>query len=332
MAHIAQHAAFCMRIGGLMSILSTATPCVQAAQQEPFLVRPLRLVVPFAPGGGSDITARMVSQRLAENIKQSVIVDNRPGAAGMIGTELVARAPADGHTLLLAVPSHVINPALYRKVNYDALGDFVPVTMAISFPYILTVHPGVPAKTVKELVTLAKTQPGKLTFASAGIGLTNHLAAEMFKSATSIDIVHIPYKGGGPALNDLLGGHVSMIFGTVLETLPRARAGALRALAVTTPERVSFAPELPTVAEAAGLPSYQTTGWYTFLAPKGTPRPIVEFLNREMVKVLSVPAMKEKFVGLGAEPWPSTPDAARLFLTNELGRWSKLVNQLGLKE
>ena len=332
MSRTTPRTAACIRVAGLALMLPAAIPPTQAAQQEQFLNRPLRLVVPFAPGGGSDITARMVSQRLSENIRQSVIVDNRPGAAGMIGTELVAKAPPDGHTLVLAVPSHVINPSLYKKVNYDALGDFLPVTMAISFPYILAVHPGVPAKTVKELIALAKAQPGKLTFASAGIGLTNHLAAEIFKAATSIDIVHVPYKGGGPALNDLLGGHVSMIFGTVLETLPRARSGALRALAVTTSQRVSFAPELPTVAEAAGPPNYQTTGWYTFLAPKGTPRPIVDFLNREMVKVLNVPALKEQFIGLGAEPWPSTPDEARQFLTEELARWSKLVNQLGLKE
>lgn len=297
-----------------------ATPVI--AQTYP--AKPIRIIVPFAPGGGTDITARVVGQRLTEAWGQPVVIDNRPGAGTMIGTEIAARSAADGYTLIIASASHALNPSLYRKVNYDPVRDFSPVTLAIAFPFVIAVHPSIPARSVKELIALARSRPGKLTYASSGTGSTNHLAGELFKSMAGADIVHVPYKGGGPALNDAIGGQVSMIFGTVLETLPQVKAGKLRGLAVTAGKRAPLAPDLPTVAED-GLPGYDVTGWYAFLAPAGTPHDVLVKLNQEMTRILRSPATKERLLAMGAEPWPTSLDEAQKFIASEVVRWGKVI-------
>jgi len=291
--------------------------------------RPIRLVAPFAPGGGTDVVSRLVSQRLTEAWGQQIIIDNRPGAGTMIGTEIVAKAPADGYTFLICAAAHAINPSLYSRVNYHPLRDFVPITMAVTFPFLLVVHPSVPAQSVQELIAAAKSRPGRLTFASSGSGNTNHLAGELLKSLAGIDITHVPYKGGGPALTDLVGGQISMMFGTVVETLPQARAGKVRALAVSGAKRATFAPDLPTVAET--LRGFEVTGWYAFLLPAGTPAPIVDRLNREITRILDNADVKQRLVTLGTEPWPTSSQKAREFIAAETMRWEKVIKQAGLK-
>jgi tripartite-type tricarboxylate transporter receptor subunit TctC len=318
----------------LLIIVSAAcVPTARVAHAQPadtFPSKPFRLVVPFPPGGGTDILARIVGQQMTEAMGQPVVIDNRGGAAGMIGTEFAMKAPPDGHTILIAVTAYVINPTLYKKVNYDPLRDFIPVTLGISFPYVFVVHPSLPAKTVKDYIALAKAQPGKLTFASSGTGLSNHLAGELFKDMAGIDILHVPYKGGGPAMNDLLGGQVISTFGTVLQTLPQVRAGRLRALAVTSSKRMASAAEIPTIAEAA-LPGFEAIGWYAFMVPAGTPPAVVARLNREITRILDLPAAKDKLVAMGAEPAPTSAEKAREFIVAEVARWSRVVTKAGLK-
>ncbi|MCC6532259.1 MAG: tripartite tricarboxylate transporter substrate binding protein [Burkholderiales bacterium] len=316
--------------GCVLAAAAISTHSAQAQAPEAFPSKPLRLVVPFPPGGGTDILARIVGQQMTEAMGQPAVVDNRGGAGGMIGTEYAMKAAPDGHTILIAVTAYAINPTLYRKVNYDPLRDFIPVTLGISFPYLFVVHPSLPVASVKDLIALAKKQPGKITFASSGTGMSNHLAGELFKDMAGIDILHVPYKGGGPAMNDILGGQVSMIFGTVLQTLPQVRAGKLRALAVSSAARASFVPELPTVAEA-GLPEFQATGWYAFMVPAGTPAPVVGKLNRELTRILELPAVKQKLLAMGAEPWPTSAEKAREFIAAEVARWSRVVTKAGLK-
>lgn len=301
-----------------------------AQKADVFPSKAIRIVVPFPPGGGADILGRLVSPHMTESLGQPVLIENRPGAGTMIGTEAVLKAPADGHTLLVAVTAFVINPTLYRKVNYDPLRDFTPVSLGINFPYMLVVHPSLPVKSVKELIALAKKNPGKITYASSGTGLSNHLAGEMFKDAASIEIIHVPYKGGGPALNAMLGGEVSMAFGTVLQTLPQVRANKLRALAVSSAKRVSFAAELPTIAEAA-IPGFEGAGWYSFAAAAGTPPAVLAKLNQEIVRVLGLPSVRESLIAMGTEPTPSTVEKAREYYTSELARWAKVVIRAGLK-
>jgi tripartite-type tricarboxylate transporter receptor subunit TctC len=299
-----------------------AVPSAGAADDYP--LKPIRLIVPYAPGGGTDITARLVAQPLAEKLGQPVVIDHKPGAGTMLGTELAAKSPADGYTLLLAAAPHVINPALVKQIKYDALRDFTPVTMAIAFPYVITIHPSLPPRSIRELIAYAKANPGKLTYGSSGIGSTNHLAGELFSRMAGIELTHVPYKGGGPALSDALGGHVAMLFGTVLETLPQTRNGKLRGLAVSSGVRAAIAPELPTVAES-GLPGYDVSGWYAFLAPAGTPRHIVAKLNEEITRILASPAVRERLLSLGAEPSPTTTEKAQEFISAELVRWDRVI-------
>ena len=316
---------------GLVAALMIAVAPPSAAQKlEVFPAKPLRIIVPFPPGGGADILARLVSQQMTESMGQPVIVENRGGAGSMIGTEAALKAPADGYTLLIAVTAFVINPTLYRKVNYDPLRDFTPASLGIRFPYLLVVHPSLPVKSVKELIALAKAHPGKITYASSGTGLSNHLAGEMFRDEAGIDIVHVPYRGGGPALTEMLGGQVSMSFGTVLQTLPQVRAGKLRAWAVSSGRRVSFAADLPTIAESA-LPGFEALGWYSFAVVAGTPAPVLAKLNQEIVRILALPGVRERLLELGTEPHPSSVEEARAFYASELKRWSKVVVRAGLK-
>ncbi len=303
----------------LLSLLISLT-----VQAQTFPAKPVRIIVPFPPGGGTDITARLVGQRMAEAIKQPVIIDNRPGGGTQLGTELTMRAAADGYTVMIASASHAINPTLYKKVNYDPIKDFAPITLAIAFPFAIVAHPSLPVRNVRELIEHAKANPGRISYASSGTGATNHLAGELFKRTAGIDLLHVPYKGGGPAVNDTIGGQVNMMFGTVLETMPHARSGRLRALAMTSAKRAAFAPDVPTAAED-GLPGYDVTGWYAFLAPSGVAPAVLASLNREMVAALETPALRQKLLAMGAEPWPTTPSRAQEFIVAEVARWRKVI-------
>jgi tripartite-type tricarboxylate transporter receptor subunit TctC len=282
-------------------------------------------VVPFAPGGGADISARTIAQKLTERFGQQVVADNRPGAGGNIGAELVLKAPPDGYTLLLVSSSYGANPALY-KLSFDPVTAFEPITLVSQQPFILAVNLGVPAKSVKELISYAKAHPGKLNYLSSGTGGIQHLATELFKSMAGVDIVHVPYKGGSSGLNDLLAGQVHMEFGTVLSTMPIVRNGQLRALAVSTSTRSPAAPELPTLAEA-GVHGYHVSGWYAVLAPKATPKEIAGLLNREIVALLQVADVKERYAKEGSTIVASTPARLVSHLEAEIGKWQKLVKE-----
>ena len=311
----------------LIAIVAALAPAAKVAVAQSttqYPSKPIRIIVPFAPGGGTDLTARLVGQRLAERFSQPVIIDNRPGAGTMLGTELTQKSAPDGYTLMIASASHAINPTLYRKVNYDPIRDFAPVSLAIAFPFVLAVNPAMPVRGVKELIAYAMANAKRINYASSGTGATNHLAAELFKSMAGLDLQHIPYKGGGPAMNDVIGGQVSMMFGTVLETMPQVRSGKLRGLAVSSAKRMSAAPELPTIAEG-GLPGYDVTGWYAFLAPAGVERAVMTKLNLEVTGALAFPALKEKLLALGAEPWPTSQSTAQTFIASEVQRWGKLI-------
>ena len=317
-----------LRTLGLLA-LALALP-IAARAQGPYPAKPIRIIVPFAPGGGTDITARLVGAKLAETWGQPVVMDNRPGAGTQIGTEIAQRSAPDGYTLLIVAAAHSINPSLYRKVSYHPTKDFTPITMAISFPFVLSTGLSIPVTTVKDLIALARAQSGKLSYASSGTGNTNHLAGELFKLMAGVDIVHVPVKGGGPALNDVIGGQVTFQFGAVLQTLPQVRAGKLRGLAVSTPKRWPTASDLPTLAETA-LPGFNVTGWYGFLAPAGLPAPVQAKLNTEMSRILGEGSVKERLVALGTEPWPTTPAEMRTWITEEHERWGKVIREARIK-
>ena len=298
------------------------TMCAFAAD---YPTRPIRLIVPFATGGGNDTIARVVGQKLSARLSQQVIVDNRAGAGGVIGAELAARAAPDGYTLFLGgVGSHAINPNLHERLPYDPIKDFAPISLLASAPLILVVHPSVPANSAHELIALARARPGKLNYASNGNGSSSHLAAEMFASMTGIDIVHIPYKGLSPALTDLLGGQVQLMFSSVVAILPHVQSGKLRALAVSGAKRLSLMPDLPTIAEA-GVPGYQTSSWYGILAPAGTPRDIVSRLNAEIVKTLAEPDVRKALASEGADPVGNSPEEFAIYIQAEKDRLGKLI-------
>jgi len=299
------------------------------AQSVSYPTKPIRIVVPFTPGGGTDAVARLVGQRAGERLGQPFIIDNRPGAGTMLGTELTAKSPPDGYTIMIVSTAHAINPALYPKVNYDPVRDFAPISLGISFPMVIAVNPAVPVRNIKELIAYAKANPGKVAYGSSGTGSTNHLAGEVFKSMAGINLVHIPYKGGGPAMNDAIGGQIQLLFATVLETMPQVRAGRLRALAVTSGKRAAFAPDVPTAAED-GLPGYDVTGWYAFLAPARIDRTILARLNEEITGALEFAPVKEKLSALGADPWPTSTQKALDFITTEVARWAKLIKSAGI--
>ena len=300
------------------------------AHAQTYPSRPIHMVVPFAPGGGTDATVRIVGTRLGEALGQPVVVDYKAGAGTMIGTEYTAGAAPDGYTLMIASASHALNPALHRKVNYHPTKDFQAITMAVSFPFVLAVTNGLPVNSVKELIAAARAQPGKLAFASSGVGSTPHLAGEVFKSMTGTDLIHVAYKGGGLALNDVISGQVPITFATAVETLPQVRGGKLRGLAVSSAKRASAAPELPTIAEA-GVPGYDVTGWYVFLAPAATPKPIIERLNAEITRILQAPAVREQLLSLAAEPWATTPAQAQEYVGSEVLRWAGVIKGANIK-
>ncbi|HSV21279.1 MAG TPA: tripartite tricarboxylate transporter substrate binding protein [Casimicrobiaceae bacterium] len=287
--------------------------------------RPIHLIVPFAAGGGNDTVARLVGQGLTAELGQPVVIDNRPGAGGVVGAEAAAHAAPDGYTLFLGgVGSHAINPSLHEHLGYDPVKDFTPISLIASAPLVLVVHPSVPATSVHELVALAKAKPGALNYASNGNGSSSHLAAAMFASMTGVDLVHVPYKGLAPALGDLLSGQVQLMFSSVVAILPHVKAGKLRALAVSSKERLSLLPDLPTVSEA-GVPNYQTSSWYGILAPAGTPPDAVARLNAAIVKVVAQPHVRQALAQEGADPVGSTPAAFGAFIQSERERLGEVI-------
>jgi tripartite-type tricarboxylate transporter receptor subunit TctC len=315
----------------LFLALVLTLPCADASAQG-YPSRPIRLVVPYPPGGPLDIMARAIGQKLTEAWNQPVIVDNRAGAGGNIGADLVAKSPADGYTLLMgAVATHAINPTLYGRLPYDPVRDFAPVALVAQVPNILVVNPSVPARSVKELIELARARPGYLNFGSGSTGSTGHLAGELFKTMAGVQMVHIPYKGGAPAMADLLAGQVQLMFDNLANALPNVRAGRLRALAVTTLARSPAMPDLPTIAES-GLPGFDLTTWFGVMAPAGTPGEIVLRLNAEIVRALDATDMRERLEKMGAEPPANnTPERFAAFIRAEAAKYAKVVKESGAK-
>ncbi len=301
----------------------------QVAAQEKYPAKVVRMVVPFAPGGGADISARTVAQKLSERLGQQFIVENRPGGGGNLGTEYVARAAPDGYTLLLVSSSYGANPSLY-KLSFNPITGFEPITLVSQQPFIVVVHPSLPVKSVKELIALAKAKPGELSFASSGAGGIQHLALEFFKSTAGVDILHVPYKGGASAHTDLIAGYVHTTFGTILSTLNMVQARKLRALAVTTAQRTSALPDTPTMIEA-GVPGYVVTGWYAVLAPSKTSRTLIALLNREMVALLQAADVKDRLAKEGSSVVASTPEELTEHLRTEIAKWEKVTRVAGIK-
>ncbi len=301
-----------------------------APAQSGYPNRPVRVIVPSSAGGGTDIVARIIAPRLSERLGQQVVIDNRPGAGTMIGIELAAKSPPDGYTLLMGLSTLAINSALYKKVPYDTMRDFAPITQAVSSPSIIVVHPSVPVKTVKELIAFARARPGQLNYASAGTGTYPQMTMELFLSMASLKMVHIPYKGTGPAMIDMLAGHVATMAATILTGMPHIRSGRLRGLGITSSARNAVVPEIPTVAEA-GLPGYESVQWYGVLAPAKTPKEIVARLHSEVTRVLQLPEIKERLAGDGADPVGNTPEEFARFIQSELTKWAKVARDAGIK-
>jgi tripartite-type tricarboxylate transporter receptor subunit TctC len=303
-----------------------AAPALAA---DAYPTKPVRMIVGFAPGGGTDTTARALTPKLSERLGQQVIVDNRPGAAGNIATEIITKSPADGYTILMGtIAALAINPTLYGNLPFNPLRDLIPVTQAVDSTNILVVHPTVQAKSVKELIALAKTK--SLNGGSSGVGGAGHLALELFNVSAGTKITHIPYKGGGPSMTDLLGGQINLIFATAASAIPHVQSGKIRGLAVTTLNRSKLVPDLPTVAEA-GLPGFEANNWYGLVVPAKTPKPVVDRLNKEMVAVLNLPDIKELLFRQGLDAHPSTPEAFGKYIQAETVKWAKVIKASGAK-
>lgn len=301
------------------------------ALAQGYPAKPIRLVLPYPPGGGSDTIARPLAQRLGEALGQQVVVDNRGGGGGAIGMEHAAKAAPDGYTIVMALTAQLaVNPSLYRKLPYDPVKDFVPITLLAEGPYVLVVHPSVPVKTVKELVALARKRTNELAYASSGNGSGGHLAAELLKDMTGIEMLHVPYKGGGPALVDLISGQVQVLFSTWASGRGHIQSGRVRALAVSTAKRPKAIPHLPTVAEA-GVPGYDAGVWYALLAPAGTPAAIVERLNREVLAVLKSREYAKLLFDAAIDPVGSTPEALGSYIRSEMAKWAKVVKSANIR-
>ena len=315
----------------IASAASLAAPLLwsgSARATDPYPSKLITIIVPQAPGGANDIIGRALAQKLASTIGGPVIVENRQGAGGNVGTAYVARLPKDGYSLLLTAQSaQTINPFLYRKIPFDPVKDFDPIMVVGAAPYLLAVNPAFPAKNLRELVALAKAQPGKINYASAGNGTVNHMLGEMLKTAAGIDIVHVPYRGAAPAAADVVGGQLPMTFGSFPGLMPFVRSGQLRVIGVCTEKRTQLAPELPTLAET--IPGLYANAWYGLFAPAGTPKEIINKLHAEIAKALESAEMKERFAVLGVEPAPSTPDQLASLMKTDLVRWAKIVKDSG---
>ena len=317
-------------LAALAAALAVSVPPAALAQTA-FPTRPIRIVVPFPPGGTTDILARAAAQKMAEAWKEQAVVDNRPGAGGNIGAELVAKAPADGYTMLMGtVGTHSINASLYAKMPYDHVRDFAPVILVAAVPNVLVVHPSVPVNSVAELIAYAKANPGKLNFASSGSGTSIHLAGELFKVMAGVTMAHVPYKGSAPAIADLVGGQVQLMFDNLPSALPQIKAGRLRALGVTSAQRAPALPDVPTIAES-GLPGYEASSWFGLLAPAGTPKDVVAKVNGEVARWLASPEAKEKLLSQGANAAGGTPEDFARHIAAETAKWQQVVKASGAK-
>ena len=312
-------------------VLLFASLLASAAFAQPYPNKPIKIIVPFAPGGATDLIARAVGQKLTESMGQPVIVENRTGASGMLGADLVAKAAPDGYTLLMASTAEIaINPSLYEKMAYDPVKDLAPVTLAGITPLILVVNPNTPAKSVQELVAQAKSKPGSVSFASAGNGSVQHLSGELLKTITKADMTHVPYKGAAPALVDVLGGQVTMFFSGMPPAMPHVKSGKLKPIAVTTPKRSPAAPDVPTMAEA-GIQGFDISNWFGVFAPAGTPEDVLNKLNAEIVKALALPDVKERLASQGAETVGNTRAQFAAFVAAETAKYAKLIKESGAK-
>jgi tripartite-type tricarboxylate transporter receptor subunit TctC len=315
------------------AMLAALACCIGSdAQAQTYPAKPVRLVLPFPPGGGTDVVGRLVAQKLGQALGQQVIVDNRAGAGGRIGTDLVAKSPPDGYTLLLATSSVMgTGPALYRKLPFDMPQDFAPISLVAYTAYVLVTHPSVPAKSVRELVTLAKSKPGRLTYASSGAGGAAHLSGELFSSMAGVKMIHVAYKGSSPGMFSVVSGETDLMFNNALPALPQVRNGRLRALGVTTPQRSAVLPEVPTIAES-GLKGFEVQQNYGVLAPAGTPREIVTRLNQEIGKAMRTEDAKARLLADGSEAKVGTPEELAKMIVAEIAKWSKVIKQAGIKE
>jgi tripartite-type tricarboxylate transporter receptor subunit TctC len=303
-------------------------PCFALAQSFP--ARPVRIIVPFPPGGATDVMARVIAQKLSESWGQQAVVENKPGASGTIGSDLVAKSAPDGYTLLLQGTQHAINLSIYKQLPYDTLRDFTPVAYIAVAPFLLVLHPLVPANSVAELIAYIKAKPGGVNYGSSGVGGAAHLAGEMFKTAAGVQLTHIPYKGAAPAMADLLGGQVPMVFDPIPTSLPYVRSGRIKALAITSAQRTPLMPDVPTIAES-GLPGFEVAAWFGLYAPAATPTDIVGKLNAEVNRVLQLPEVREKFAALGADSAPMTTDQFALHLRTEIAKFAKAIKDSGAK-
>jgi tripartite-type tricarboxylate transporter receptor subunit TctC len=300
-----------------------------ATSAEPYPVKPVRMIVGFAPGGGTDLTARPVAQKLSELLGQQVIVENRPGAGGNIATEQVARAAPDGYTLLMGtIASLAINPSLYGNLRFDPETDLAPVIQVVDATNVLALHPSVPANSVKELIALAKEK--SLSAGSSGVGATGHLAIELFNLMTGVKLVHVPYKGGGPAMSDLVGGQVNLIFATAASAVPHLKSGRIKGIAVTTAKRSALLPDLPTIAEA-GLAGFDANNWYGLVVPAKTPRAIIDQLNAEVTRILAMPDVKTALFNQGLDAAPGTPEQFGAYIKSERAKWARVIKESGAK-
>ena len=316
-------------VSALIGVAAVGIAAAPAAAEDKYPSKPITIVVPFSAGGTTDILARIVGVKLGETLGETVIIDNRPGAGGNIGAALVAKAKPDGYTLLMGtVGTHAINQTLYPKLSFDPIKDFAPLTRVANLPNLLVVHPSVPVKNVQELIAYAKANPGKLNFGSSGNGSSIHLSGELFKNMTGIDMQHVPYKGSAPAVTDLLGGQISMMFDNMPSAIQHVKSGKLRPLAVTTTKRSPALPNVPTIAES-GVKGYEATSWFGLLAPAGTPPALVNRLNAELVKILAMPDVKKQMAEQGAETYSETPAAFSAFIKSETAKWAKVVKASG---
>jgi len=308
---------------GLLLALTTAV----AAQDYPN--KPVRLIIPFPPGGSNDVVGRMIGTQLSERLGKQVIVDNRAGAGGVVGTELAASAPKDGYTILIISMAHAVNPWLY-KLPYDPIKAFTPISILASGPNVVAVHPGLPVNSIKELVAVAKQKPGELQYASAGIGSFQHLGGELFKLEAGVDMLHVPFKGGGPAMIDVIGGHTKLVFSSLVQTTPHIRSGKLKALGVGGSKRNAVLPEVPTVAES-GVPSYEAVNWWGLVAPAGTPAPVIERLHKAVQEVQSSAEVQKQFASEGGEIVRMSAAEFGTFMVKEMTKWERVVKQGGIK-
>ena len=315
----------------LLASLALGGTVAPALAQDNFPSRQMRIIVPFAPGGATDMLARLLAQKMGESFNQSVIVENKPGAGGNIGAEAGAKAPPDGYTLTLAAAGFMaVNPSVYSKLGYDSVKDFQPISLLVNAPLLFVVNPKVQANSVKEFISFARANPGKLTIGNGGTGTAQHLGGEFFTTTADIKVVHVPYKGSAPATSDLLGGVFDAQFDNMVTLIPHVKAGKLRALAVSSAKRVPLLPDVPTIAESA-LPGFETGTWYGVVAPAGTPRPVVEKLNREVLRILALPDVQERLIAQGLEPAGNSPTEFATMVRAEIAKYAKIVKAAGIK-